>query len=506
MRAAAQRRRLQDPATILQRLESFLEAARQPAVCEPGDSPIALEPQQHSLSLHPRGCLLEAWGPEGSLTRRIVGIKAESSSRIELRVSRFGGREGELLLLDLGRQTARFEARQSAREFAKTLENMLARTLPEASLERLQTGADLERSLSPQYPRGVLLENGKRWALLASPPTAGASGADGALAFGLIWLEAMRTESARRRPVAGLILCLPRAHVGVTSARLSCLHPEIASYRLFAIDENELREVDPRDHGNLASKLPSCFSPAWPEGEAAELLRALTSDDSVSCSAGPDGLLTLDVRGLTVGEASRDKVTFGLQRQKPLSWGNLSEAQDLIERTADARRPDASDHNHQLYTVYPERWLESRIRADPAALDPSFRPSPWYRRIPETLGGDRGVLDLLGVDRSGRLVVLELKTEEELRLPIQALDYWMRVERHRERSDFSELGFFPGVPIADRPARLILVAPALKFHPKTGALLRQFAPSIPVERIGLTANWRHAVQCVFRRIGVKNGE
>lgn len=503
MRAAHQRRRLQDPVAILERLESFLQGARQPAVCEPGDEPIALEEGAYSLSSTPRGCLLEVWGEAGSLTRRIAAVAGESRGKLTLLVKRFGGSESQLHLLDLGRQSALFEARQSVQQFARTLEKLLERSLPEARLETIQTGADLERSLSPLYPRGVLTENGRRWALLASPPAAGAAAADGALAFGLIWLDALRRRlDERRRPIAGLMLCLPRAHTAITAARLACLDPEVARYRLFALSDLGLEEVSTADHGNLSSELPVCLPPSKPEGEAAELFGQLLERDGVSASARPDGLLTLDVRGLTVGEASARAVTFGLERQKPLHRGNLREALEMIEEVAAARRPDATNRNHALYQAYPEQWLESQVRAAPTALDPTFRAAPWYRRTPATLGSDRGVLDMLGVDHSGRLVVLELKTEEELRLPTQALDYWLRVERHRLRGDFTARGYFPGVVLADSPARLLLVAPALKFHPKTGTLLRHFAPSVPVERIGLTADWRFRLQAVFRRCDI----
>ena len=498
MRAAFQRRRLQDPDSVLERLESFLAAARQPAIHEPGDEPIALEPDNYKLSLDARGCLIEVWGPAGSLTRRVAAVTTESRGKLGLLVKRFGGREGELHLVDLGHQSAHFDARQEVRQFAKTLEKMLAQALPEARLERLQTGADLERSLSPVYPRGVLLENGRRWALLASPRAAGAAGADGALAFGLIWLDAVRKEAERRRPTAGLILCLPRAHTAITAARLGYLDPERAGFRLFSFDDLALREIDPRDHGNLSSELPNCFPPAKPSGEAAEYFSILTQQEGVSCSARPDGLLSLDVRGLTVAEASSAAVTFGLARQKPLHWGAMPEALQLIEQTAAARRPDATDRNHRLYSMYPEQWLESQVRGDPAAIDPTLRREPWYTRTPATLGGDRGVLDLLGIDSGGRLTILELKTEEQLRLPTQALDYWMRVERHRLRGDFQACGFFPGIPIADQPARLILVAPALKLHPMTNLLLGYFSQEVPVEIVGLTADWRRDLRAIHR--------
>ncbi|MBI1358023.1 MAG: hypothetical protein GC160_27125 [Acidobacteria bacterium] len=500
MRSAAQRRGVSDPVAIRDLLESFLRACRQPAVYEPGEEPIPVEADNHSLAARPNGCLLEIWGPAGSLTRRVTAVVSETKQGLELLVHRFGGREGTLWMVDLERQSARFDAAAQTRQFAKALEGFVARALPAARLQELTVGADLERSLSAVYPRGILVEDGRRWAFLASPPAAGAAGADGALAFGLLWLDALR-RSRRGQAVAGLALCLPRPHVAVTAARLACLDRELASYRLFALEGRGLKPVDPHDHGNLSSELPVCFPPAVPDGPTARLFEALRREEGVAVTPRPDGMLTLHVRGLVVAEVGHRLATFGLARQTPLRPGNLDEALRLIREIAEVRRPEAAARNHALYNLYPELWLEAQVRADSQALDPSFRVQPWYSRTPATLGGDRGVLDLLGIDRDGRLAVLELKTEEELRLPIQALDYWLRVERHRQRGDFSAKGFFPGLAIADAPARLILVAPALKFHPQTETLLRWLHPRIPLERIGLTADWRNRPAPVFRAVG-----
>jgi RecB family endonuclease NucS len=57
--------------------------------------------------------------------------------------------------------------------------------------------------------------------------------------------------------------------------------------------------------------------------------------------------------------------------------------------------------------------------------------------------GERGVIDLLGVTRQGRLVVIELKASEDLHLPLHAVDYWLRVRRHLVEGGFSESRLFP---------------------------------------------------------------
>jgi hypothetical protein len=83
-------------------------------------------------------------------------------------------------------------------------------------------------------------------------------------------------------------------------------------------------------------------------------------------------------------------------------------------------------------------------------------------------------------------------------LPLQALDYWMRVKWHLERGDFEGRGYFPGIPLRSDPPRLLLVAPALEYHPANETVLRYFSSEIPVERIGIGIQWRQELRVMFR--------
>ena len=65
-------------------------------------------------------------------------------------------------------------------------------------------------------------------------------------------------------------------------------------------------------------------------------------------------------------------------------------------------------------------------------------PAPIYGQVPQMAGGARGIPDLLAVDRTGRLVILELKASQDIHLPLQGLDYWMHVKWHLERGEFAE--------------------------------------------------------------------
>jgi hypothetical protein len=120
------------------------------------------------------------------------------------------------------------------------------------------------------------------------------------------------------------------------------------------------------------------------------------------------------------------------------------------------------------------------------------------------------MLDLLTLDRNGRLAVIELKADEDLHLPMQALDYWIRVRTlnadrqpasggGRELSAFERQGYFAGAEVAATPPRLLLAAPALRIHPANEPVLRYLSTQIEWELIALNEHWRQELKVVFRK-------
>lgn len=152
----------------------------------------------------------------------------------------------------------------------------------------------------------------------------------------------------------------------------------------------------------------------------------------------------------------------------------------------------------------PEAALEQVVRANIQAVDGTLLRSPLYNQAPEMTSAHRGILDLLAVDFQGRLAIIELKASEDLHLPLQALDYWMRVKWHLERGDFARAGYFPGIAILPEPPRLLLVAPASHFHPTNEVILRYFSREVLVQRIGLGLEWRREVKVAFRQCSSGN--
>ncbi len=149
----------------------------------------------------------------------------------------------------------------------------------------------------------------------------------------------------------------------------------------------------------------------------------------------------------------------------------------------------------------PEARLEARIRDQVDALDATLRRRPVYGQVVEFAGGHRGILDLLAIDCDGHLAVIELKASQDIHLPLQALDYWMRIKWHLDRGEFSARGYFPEISLLAKAPRLLLVAPALEFHPTNEIILRYFSPAITIERLGIGLQWEQEFKVLFRTHG-----
>ena len=479
-------------------IEAFLKNCKRPALMEPGEELLPLGADNFSLEFRGSRLTLQAWDRKRNLSRRILEITESSGGRLEITVERFARREGQLFLLDLARRGGADVGRRSGRlVFRERFRLFLRRQFPEWKLAELTTEANLEFSLSPAFPRAFLRSGQHAWAALACPPE-GDAGA--VLTFGLVWLSYLRARE-RRVTVEGLALYLPAGGERATALRLLCLDPATARFELFSYShEDFVLRVDPRDHGNLDTRLELCRRPEPNEAEAWPDIRSLPGVEQVPKH---DGRLSLRVRGMEFAEISEGELHFGLTERRIAQVRHLNEITQLVETLERARSATPSDRGHPLYRRYPEAWLESQVRRGIEIVDASLLADPIYDQVPAFAGGERGILDLLATDRTGRLAVLELKASADLHLPLQALDYWIRVKWHLDRGEFQAQGYFPGMALRAEPPRLLLVAPSLEFHPTTEAILEYFSPAIEVERVGLAVEWRKGLQVMFRLQGAE---
>jgi hypothetical protein len=451
---------------ILQAIQRFLDAAQDPVLCEPGEEWLHITPENFVLETRQGSVQLHAWDSKRNLVRRVSAIQRQAPGKLVLKVARFGKLQGTLELIDRRRALRDNVPLRSARlGFREQFRLFLRRQFPCYKLAELTTEFDLEHSLSPAYPRALLRQGASAWAAIGVAVDAGHP--DGILTFGLIWLDYLR----QREPslaIHGLILYLPAGAQKTTCLRLLFLDPAAAQYSAFAYDQDGLEaRIDLRDCGNLDTDLAPCRF---------QLRHPVAGLPGVETIERSDGELSYSVHGLGSGRRPRSQ---------------------LVELSR-LRSANATDRRNPLYTRNPEAWLESQVRAHIQEIDASLLPAPIYGQVPAFAAADRGVLDLLAIDTSGRLAVLELKASEDVHLPLQALDYWMRVLWHVERREFQANGYFPGHQPRPEPPRLLLVSPALDFHSSNERVLRYFSPHIPVERLGVGLEWRKELKVMYR--------
>lgn len=463
---------------------------------DPGEEPLPLNGENWALSDWNGRLVLQAWDTHRNLVRKIVSLKEQRRDRIALVTERFPKTQGEMQIADLAAASGVELRRKSSRvAFRDRFRLMLAREFPEWRAEDVSSDANLEQSLSPSYVRAYIRRGSAGIAITAAPPDAPDCSA--IVAFGLIWLEYLRRRE-KGVSVNRLLLYAPLGHERATALRAALIDPASVACELFVYDERDFAgAVDLADAGNIESTLPPCCRPLTPNLEAADFSSLPGEVDRVEQS---DGTVSLRVRGLEFGRWSGGRFSCGIGRKRPCTAATLGAMAQEIGRL---RHDEAEDRQHPLYSQYPEGWLEAQVRAKPQVVDASLQRTPLYGQVPIFNGPERGVIDLLGIDDTGRLTIIELKATADLQLPFQALDYWLRVRKHLAAGDFERLGYFPGLPIRREPPRILLVAPALEFHSTSETVLGAISPRIDFTRIGLAANWRTELRVMFRLSGAE---
>lgn len=446
--------------------------------------------------------LLHIWSEEYNLTRRVIAITDHSESRLVLAVERFGRTRPdrlEFVRIDFERP-----ARELAREeFCAWLREILAREFPDETLESASASADLEHSLSGNYVRGILKRGSAHIVFLAVPGGETQDTINNVLTFGVLWLERVR-GMARRGTVGTLRVIVPKDSCAVVAHRMACLDGSM-SLELYELDSasETLEKIDPRRAGNVDTWLV-------PQREAEALLAqarveiepivALDRQAITVHSSCTSREVFLRYRGLAFARWDEGTIYFGVNdMRRELTAGSRLVLLKMLDELQIHRHPLATDTRHAWYRAQPERWLEAMVRNDVTRVDAILDPRFVYTQVFAGAGSEHGIIDMLTITRAGRLAILELKASEHIHLAVQAADYWLRVRRHLELGEFRGYGYFAGVEIQQTPPLVYLVAPALRFHPVTGTLLKYMTREMEVVQVGLAESWRRGIRVVSRQ-------
>jgi hypothetical protein len=518
------------PHQLAKSIEKYLLDHPAAAVLEDGRVLFDMRTARYAVTEQHGRCLLQMWSDERNLMRTVTAVQ-ERAHCLRLTIRRMGPAKPQALELvptgDRRTPTARDAAR---RNYQRLLERALTRRFIGSKVDGLRSAMDLEHSFGPAYVRGRLLRGTAADAVIGVGAAESAATVDGILTIGILWLDYCRQKGDGRRHFGGLKVIVPPDTWRTTAERLAWLNPVAGDFQLLTLDERseELMQVDFRDMGNLESRLVHAYSASAAIErcqDGIDRLLELIPDTAVArveiCPSSPSqvglllhGLEFARVRHGLAGNSfvREDEITFGAgANETKLTATTEALCSGMFSRLFASRHPDGT-HTDPLFRMQPERWLEARLRSGIAELLPGLRGDLMYTQVPALSVGDRGLLDLLTLDRNGRLVVIELKADEDLHLPLQALDYWIRVRAlnddrqpgtgnpgGRPISAFERQGYFPDAEVSPLKPRLLLVAPALRIHPANETVLRYLVPQVEWELIAVTEHWRRELKVVFRK-------
>jgi hypothetical protein len=492
-------------------VEDFLVCARDAVIIEDGAVVFDLAQARYSISGERNKCLLHLWSDERNFVRRVLDAEVKSET-LRLAVQRLGQSKPTKLEICRERDRRTPTAKRAARvAYQRVLQRVLQRRFAGFTVDRLSTSMDLERSFGPVYARGLLHRGQSAFAVLGVNAQETQGSIDAALTFGILWLDACRIAKAGKFVVEGLKLFLPAGASALTRERMGHLNAA-AKWQLYELEERDdnLKTLDIADCGNVATRLVHSTDEAAVHARFADAImqvRQLMSEAEVATLSSAE--IAFRCHGLEFARArlahepgsfqSASQIVFGVGGQeKILSDANFLAFVQLVRSIGEVRHPEGP-RDHPLWRLHPERWLESLVVRNVAAVDERLDSTRLYSQVPAFSASDRAMIDVLTVTRDGRLAVVELKADEDIHLPLQGLDYWARVAWHHARGEFQRFGYFPARELrADKPL-LFLVAPALHVHPATDTLLRYISPEINWTLLGIDERWRDGVRVVFRK-------
>jgi hypothetical protein len=510
------------PESLTRTVQDFLSEASGAVVLENGAVMFDLAQSKYSISGEYNKCLLHLWSSERNTVRRILDAEVKNGT-LRLAVQRLGQAHPTKLEVCRERDRRSPSAKRVARAaYQQKLRRALERHFPGFTIARLTSGVDLEKSFGPVYARGLIRQGQTAYAVLGVNKQELQSSIDAALTFGILWLDVCRQNpnfSQRQAEtghpsclVQGLILFVPVECSALVRERMANLNRSAAKWRLFEFDErhDSVVEIDCTDRGNVATRLVHATN------ETAALQRFADSIARVqsilpNCEVAvlSPAEVSFRWRGLEFARArmgaeavtfqSRQEIVFGVgAEERVLEERNWSFFAQLLTAMRDARHP-YGPRGDRLFRMHPERWLESLVRADVSVIDERLEPESVYSQVPAFSAADRAMIDVLTLTRDARLAVLELKADEDIHLPLQGLDYWVRVQWHHARGEFLKFGYFGGRELSAESPLLFLVAPALHVLPSTDVILRYVSPEIEWAFVGIDERWREGVKVVFRK-------
>jgi hypothetical protein len=500
------------PESLIREVSEFLAGSRSAVVIENGALAFDLADAKYNISGEHNKCLLHLWSTERNVVRRVLEAEVKNET-LHLAVQRMGQSKPNKLEICRERDRRSSSARRLARiAYLRKLQCLLERRYPGFVITRASTAMDLEQSFSPIYARALIRQGQSAFAVLGVNDEESQGSIDAALTFGILWLDACRASAFGKHVVEGLKLFLPPGTSAMVRERMSQLNPAAAKWQLFEYNqaEDNATRIDIHDRGNMATRLVHLADEDTVHerfATAIQQVRDVMPEAEIGVLSPTEIAFRCHGLEFARGQICHDtaflrstpEIVFGLgAEQQELTNLNYEAFASLLRGIGEVRHAEGP-RDHTLWRLHPERWLESLVARNVSAIDDRMDARHVYVQVPAFAASDRAMMDVLTLTHDGRLAVVELKADEDINLPLQGLDYLARVEWHHARGEFQRGGYFPGMELAAEKPLLFLVAPALRIHPSTDAMLRYFSPAIEWTLVGIDERWRENVRVVFRK-------
>jgi hypothetical protein len=438
-----------------------------------------------------------------NVSRWIVSIRPKPWG-MALFLSRPNGPMHEVL--EIAWEEAMPEASADSSALWDTARYWLGSKFPGHQIIKACKRADLRHTLSGLFLRVLFCHRGKAYLLLAADED---GGDEVHLAVGqaLQWLSTLAAKN-RTKPISKVCILVPSMFSGILVHRCQYLNrnrirAEVWAYTRKCLNLPEIRRAlhPPVPEENKDFHWPVLGPFRWsPRLEqvlnlAPSLIRRYPRFQDY------DSLRLWGLEFARVMGPERNRICFGVgELRTELSDSNFESLQSLVREILLYRRPDSPDVQHPYYRLQAERWLEALILEDVPRLFPEMAPQSVYSQIPVYLGKDPGRIDVLGADRHGTLIVMELKVTADPDLPLQALDYWGRVIRHNQNGDFERRGYFSEIRLNRQNPKIYLISPIFSFHNSTESLLRYLDRNLEICKISINDDWRFGVRIMRRML------
>src|SRR6266404_3403920 len=477
-----------------------------------GGAPLSLANTEFDFSIAHRRLIFTSWTETGSRSWRITAWEWNGEKLVLAAGRRMGADVATLELVPRASAKAIVAGIAAARQArCEKLAKVASASLSGAKIERAVLSPGLRRDQPGRYARIVLRRLHERLAVTATVAQSDARNVDSLFSSALLWFNRV-CQSPKRPFIERLSMIVERPILEAARQRHVLLRDELRQrIELHEIDEawQKLEPVRPIARKHLWRRRLARFPPVT-EPETTERVQEIIAcaPHAIDVVAARHGQ-TLRYYGLPFARLrrvlDRDRVWFGVEgsRRRLLDEYYREDWKKLLLDLEEHRNPSASDRRHWLYRAAGEAWLESTLRRDISKLDPGLIVAPLHAQFRTSHGGAFGAsgarpIDLLALRHDGRLVVIELKVNEDREHVFQGVDYWRRVEAHRRRGHISAAKLFGDREISDESPLVYLVAPTLRFHSSFATLAKTIAPDVEIYKFDINEDWRRGVRVVRR--------